>query len=118
MQGDTVRIRLSGQATLTRGVCKARVGPRSYEIQVGGAVYRRNRSHIIPTKERAGSDLPLSTSTQEDGESNSDNTSQQGDTSPESQNSPSAPRTQTPTVLRRSDRTRRPPRWMDDYIPS
>ena len=64
-------------------------------------------------KEQADTDIPMSNSTQEDGEGSNDNTSQQ-DTSPELH----APRILTPSVLRRSDRTQQPPRWMDDYVSS
>ena len=56
--------------------------------------------------------------TQDDGESSIDNTSQQTDTNTESQNSPDTPRTWSLTVFRWSDRTRRPPRWMYDYVPT
>ena len=51
-QGDTVRIHLPGHVTLTHKVCKARVGPRSYEIQVGGTLYQWNRSQIIRPKNK------------------------------------------------------------------
>ena len=128
-QGDTVRIRLPGQSTWSCGICKTRVGPRSYEIEVGGATYRRNRSHIIPTKEQRDSDIPLPHLTQEgetvrDGvlqpgeTSNNNNTSQQGATSPQLQGEPSTPSLDNAPVPRRSDRTRRPPRWMVDFVPS
>ena len=33
--GETVRMRLPGQATWSVGTCKAMVGPRSYEILIG-----------------------------------------------------------------------------------
>ena len=129
-QGDMVRIRLPGQSTWSRGICKTRVGPRSYEIEVGGATYRRNRSHIIPTKEQRDSDIPLPHLTQEEGEtvrdgvlqpgetSDNNNTSQQGATSPQLQGEPSTPSLDNAPVPRRSDRTRRPPRWMVDFVPS
>ena len=118
-QGDTVRIRLPGQYTWSPGICKARVGPRSYEIEVRGVTYRRNRSHIIPTKEQRDIDDPLPTLTQEEGEAirdgvlqqgqmnSSDDNVQQGDNAPQ-QGEPSEPA----PAPRRSDRTRRPPRWM------
>ena len=33
------------------GVCKGHVGPRSYEVAVGAIIYRRNRQHVMITKE-------------------------------------------------------------------
>ena len=68
--GNTVRIQLLGQTTWSRGVCKAMVGPRSYELAVGGAAYRCNRSHLIPKKEPVKSDStsppPLYTTEEEE----------------------------------------------------
>ena len=32
-------------------MCKGRVGPRSYEVAVGAIIYRRNRQHVMITKE-------------------------------------------------------------------
>ena len=49
--GETVRLRLPGQTTWTAGVCQGAVGPRSYEVQVGGSRYRRNRRQLIHTEE-------------------------------------------------------------------
>ena len=44
--GASVRIRLPGQKIWTPGTCERNVGPRSYEVQVGGSTYRRNRRDI------------------------------------------------------------------------
>ena len=33
-------------------MCKGRVGPRSYKVQVGATKYRRNRRHVMTTKEK------------------------------------------------------------------
>ena len=49
--GDAIRMRLPGEVTWTAGVCVGRVGPRSYDVRVGGSIYRRNRKHIMLTHE-------------------------------------------------------------------
>ena len=58
-QGGAVRIHLPGQTTLTHVVYK------TTEIQVYRTCYRSPNTSM---KQLAGPDLPLSTSTQEDGE--------------------------------------------------
>ena len=49
--GETVRMKLPGQQNWTPGVCTEKVGPRSYEVKVGSAAYRRNRRHLLLTDE-------------------------------------------------------------------
>ena len=36
--GNTIRIRLRGDKKWTRGVCKEKVGPRSFEVEANGAI--------------------------------------------------------------------------------
>ena len=124
-QGDTVRIRIPGQSTWSRGICKTRVGPRSYEIEVGGITYRRNRAHIIPTKEQRDSDILPFNLTHEDDDTVRDDSVLQGEMSNTLQGGESQPplselsapsQVNTP-IPRQSDRTRRPPRWTADYLP-
>ena len=45
-QGETVRMKLPGQKTWSRGTCLGTFGPRSYEVKVGESIYRRNRRQL------------------------------------------------------------------------
>jgi len=45
--GQTIQMRLPGENTWTMGKCIKTVGPRSYEVQVGGNMYRRNQRQLI-----------------------------------------------------------------------
>lgn len=47
--GDTVQMKLPGEATWSSGECIQLVGPSSYKIRVGCKVYVRNRRQLIPT---------------------------------------------------------------------
>lgn len=44
--GAPVHMRLPGEKTWSAGTCTGLAGPRSYEVQVGAGVYRRNRRHL------------------------------------------------------------------------
>ena len=48
--GETVRVR-SNDGTLTQAECLREVAPRSYDVQIDGAVLRRNRKDIWRTGE-------------------------------------------------------------------
>ena len=51
--GDSVRIRLPGKTTWSAGTCVGQCPePRSYDVEVDGAKYRRNRRDILLTKEQ------------------------------------------------------------------
>ena len=112
--GETVRIQLPGQKTWSVGICKALVGPRSYKIKVGDAVYRRNRRHVIRLDELVDTDdrnLDPQTTDLEEGMDNSSAGMEQNRT-------PTTMAPQEQGTLRRSQRTPRAPRWMEDYVPS
>ena len=112
--GETVRIQLPGQKTWSVGICKALVGPRSYEIKVGDAVYRRNRRHVIRTDELVDTDdrnLDPQTTDLEEGMDNSSAGMEQN-------RIPTTMAPQEQGTMRRSQRTPRAPRWMEDYVPS
>lgn len=49
--GETVRMKLPGEKTWSSGTCVATAGPRSYRVQVGQTVYRRNRRQLIDAGE-------------------------------------------------------------------
>ena len=70
--GDTVRMRLPGEETWSPGTCTAEAGPRSYRVQVGNAIYRRNRRQLIKTGESSEPTLPEDIFTPDDLPSTSD----------------------------------------------
>ena len=45
--GDTVRMRLHGKKRWSVGTCIRQVAPRSYNVNVDGATYRRNRRQLL-----------------------------------------------------------------------
>ena len=45
--GDTIRMRLPGKKRWSVGTCIRQVAPRSYNVNVDGATYRRNRLQIL-----------------------------------------------------------------------
>ena len=120
-----MRIRIPGQSTWSRGICKTRVGPRSHEIEVGATTYRRNCAHTIPTKEQRDSDILPFNLTLEDDDTVRDGSVLQGEMSNTLQGGKSQPtlselsapsEVNTP-IPRQSNRTRRPPRWTAVYLP-
>ena len=78
--GETVSIQLLGQKTLSFCICKAPVGPRSYEVKVGDAVYRQNFRQVIRTDELVDTDDrnldPQTTDLEEDMDNSSTGTKQ------------------------------------------
>ena len=44
--GEPIHMRLPGEKTWSAGTCTGLAGPRSYEVQVGAGVYRRNWRHL------------------------------------------------------------------------
>ena len=113
--GETVRIRLPGQKTWSVGICKALVGPRSYEVNVGNTIYRRNRRHVIHTDELFDTEnMDPQTVHPEEGMDNGSAPMEQDGTS----TSLTTAVPQEPCTLRRSQRTHRAPHWMEDYIQS
>ena len=50
-QGETVRMRLPQQQRWTPGIVHEQVAPRSYDVQVGESMYRRNARHLRPSDE-------------------------------------------------------------------
>ena len=45
--GDTIRIRLPGKKRWSIGTCIRQVAPRSYNVNVDGETYRRNRRQLL-----------------------------------------------------------------------
>jgi len=111
--GEIVRMCLLGKATWSVGVCKALVGPRSYEIKVGRVIYRHNHCHLIRTNESLDMDdsnLDPQTSPEEDMDNGSSIPAEQDTTSP------NTTATQDLPTLRKSQRNCRTPQWMEDYV--
>ena len=98
--GETVRMRLPGQATWSIGTCKAMVGPRSYEIQVGNTTYRQNRRHLLCTNQSTILDRQI------------EDIAVDRNNAPEVISSSAA----SAQTLCRSQRHHRPPHWMEDYV--
>ena len=42
-----IRMKLHGQTRWSRGICLGKCGSRSYDVEVEGQVYRRNRRHLL-----------------------------------------------------------------------
>lgn len=117
-QGETVRMKLPGQKTWTPGTCMGQVGPRSYEVKVGESVFRRNRRQLIHADEPPILDIKDHTE--------SESVSPQIEITPQPQQAEPltrAPNTPVPTAqpappgLRRSQRNRKPPARLNDYVP-
>ena len=61
---DTVRMRLSRDKTWSPRTGTAEAGPRSYKVQVGSAIFRRNRRQLIKTGEPNEATVPEDTARQ------------------------------------------------------
>ena len=109
-QGDTVRMKLPGQRTWSPGTCMGQVGPRSYEVKVGESIYRRNRRQLVRSNEPPIPDtselVPLTSELE------------QAELPSQSPNSPVPQQQPPPQSLRRSQRIRRPPTRLNDFVPS
>ena len=111
-QGETVRMKLPGQKTWSAGTCMAQAGPRSYDVKVGETVYRRNRRQLIQSKEPPivdSSEPEPSTSCAETKPQHIELANQpptQASSTPDSQ----------PVSIRKSQRTRRPPAHLKDFV--
>ena len=44
---QAIRVKLPGERRWSRGMCKGKVAPRSYDVEVENHVYRRNRRHLL-----------------------------------------------------------------------
>ena len=56
--GNAVRMRLPGGSSWTTGVCNGLVGPRSYQVKVGGNVFTRNRRQLISMDHQPSREIP------------------------------------------------------------
>ena len=131
--GESVQMRLPGDKTWSPGVCLGLVGPRSYRVLVGGRAFRRNRRQLICAKENPPKDLsetrpssqpavPSPSQPASEPQVAADHHSQP-DCSPPKEISKEAETSQelpdpAPMPLRRSERTRKSPMWITQYVPS
>ena len=100
--GETIRMRLPGERNWSMGRCLRILSKRSYEVEVNGSRYRRNRRQLRSTVEL----LDVPTNTDDIDEINMpDQVPQRTDHT----------YTPTPPVPRRSIRNRQPPKWQNDY---
>ena len=60
--GQPVQMRLPGKDTWTTGTCLKTAGPRSYEVQVDGRTYRRNRRQLIQVDKDPPTEEPITPS--------------------------------------------------------
>ena len=56
--GETVRMQRPGEKTWSTGTSTGLAGTRSYDIEVNGRHYWRNRYHLLQTKEAEQPDPP------------------------------------------------------------
>jgi hypothetical protein len=106
--GDTVRMRLPGQKTWSKGTEVKNAGVRSFFVRVNGKIYRRNRRQLILTPE-----LP----DEEQREDDDDGAEPLINEEPKQENINSPPRQAGPLVHRGgsvSTRERRPPNRYGD----
>ena len=99
----------------TAGTCIGQVGPRSYEVRVGDSVYRRNHRDLITAGELPIIDIP---------DSSENSSTQPAPHLPEAAIAPastSAPQVVPPQTaqpsLHQSQRHRKPPNRLKDYVP-
>lgn len=107
--GDTVRMRRPGQTTWSKGMCIAEnpSGPRSYDIAIDDAIYRRNRHDIrtVPKEEPAAADF-----------NDIEVPEEQDQTKDEEEEPDVNPEEPTETRVTRPSRKKSKPAWMNDYV--
>ena len=105
--GDSIRMRTKeGHWSDTGTVLEKHSQPRSYIVQQGDGIYRRNRSHLQVQPDSATNNQPETVP--------SDGTcvQQTPERAPAPPPDPSTPTPTTPVAVRRSHRTKNPPAWM------
>ena len=118
--GRAIRTKLPGDTKWSLGRCVKTLPNRSYEVEVAGRRYRRNRRQLRTTAE-----TPPPPSVEQDLPHNHPQTTKPPSASHDAElaidhNQPAAVPaavTSQPTVqLRRSSRIRKTPTWHDDYV--
>ena len=111
--GDAVRVRLPGEKTWSPGTCTANAGQRSFRVQVGKAVYRRNRRQLIKTGESNKATLPEDMA---DPENLTPRSVGADGIAPPEECPPSVPRETNKS--QRPQRHARLPGWLKDFVTS
>ena len=113
---QAIRMKLPRDTKWSLGSCVKALPNRSYEVEVAGRRYRRNRRQVRTTAE-----IPLSSSLEDDSShhlpqtTRPPNANQKSDLITDHDNPAAVP--SLPAVqLRRSSRSRKPPAWHNDYV--
>lgn len=107
--GRAIRMKLPGETKWSLGSCVKILPNRSYEVEVAGRHYRRNRRQLRTTAE-----TPPPPSVEEDLSHDHAQTAKPPSTS---QDAELAINHDQPAVqLRRSSRIKKPPAWHEDYV--
>ena len=112
--GDGVRMQLPGEKTWTPGVCTGSRGPRSYGVCVGEQEFRRNRRQLLHTQETVNPDVEM----QSDRPAAEEPQPDQAVPPPDAMAPPTVSPEPQQQPLRRSERSRKPPKWITNYVPS
>ena len=110
---DAVLMRLPGEKTWSPRTCTANTSSRSFRVQVGNAVYRRNRRQLIKTGESNKATLPDDMA---DPENLTPRSVRANRIAPPEECPPSVPRETTKS--QRPQRHTRPPGWLKDFVTS
>jgi len=104
-------MRLPGEKTWSPGTCTGKVGPRSFRVQVGDAVYRRNRRQLMKTGEPNEVTLPEDVCFPD----NLTPIRDEAEATASSENFPASVPSET-AGPRRSQWQTKPPGWFKDFI--
>ena len=99
-------MRLPGEKTWSSGTCTDTAGPRSYRVQVGQAVYRRNRRQLIKTGESNDVPEPIIPVKLAEASPEAEITVPPGE----------CPPSEVHAGPRRSQRQVKPPYWLKDFV--
>ena len=124
--GQTVQMRLPGRDTWTTGTCTKKAGPRSYEVQMGGSMYRRNRRQLIQVDKDLRSEEPNLLTDETEVHRPPRPTPESMDMAEQEERSDTHPQDNTGSSSellakappRHSGRVTQRPSWMADYVPS
>ena len=123
--GDSVQIKLPGQAEWTKCVLGEQVAPRSFLVTSNGRTYRRNRRQIIKLKQPSEPEYlteeAVSEEEQEEEEKEREEepAKEEGEVAEEkTEEGPQAEAEQPTVQLRRSSRKRCQTKWFGDYVTS
>ncbi len=117
-QGQAIRMKLPNATKWTLGTCTRILDNRSYEVEVSGRKYRRNRRQLRASQERPPTP-PVAGVDPEQGNGEPENPSILGEPNlehePSLDGAPTAGET-TGTLPRRSARIKYTPVWHKDYV--